>query len=129
MPCGPECACLGTEVECLAVVAPAQFGFFKDWCASGDPVKRMHVLNRSRMGFTPPAAVVRDAPISPAPAAAASPPMLAGDFVAALAKHIGADRAAKWVAKNLGEEDCGCAARAAALNRLDSLLRRFLSRS
>lgn len=50
---------------------------------------------------------------------------LAGDLVEGLAKRLGADRAARWVAGKLGV-DCGCAERRDALNRIDRLARRFL---
>lgn len=57
MPCSDRCACLGSDppVECLAVVDPANFAFFRSYCESGDPIKRMHVLNRSRIAAGDPA--------------------------------------------------------------------------
>lgn len=67
------------------------------------------------------AAVSRPAPPSPP----AIP--LAGDLVAALTHRLGADRAAKWVARKLGT-DCGCSRRQAALNRADAAARRYLAR-
>jgi hypothetical protein len=51
---------------------------------------------------------------------------LAGDLVEGLAKRIGADRAAKWIAAKLGAEDCGCEWRRQALNRVDAAARKFL---
>lgn len=42
--------------------------------------------------------------------------ILAGDLVEMLAHHIGADKAARKVAKWLGTKDCGCAGRKLALN-------------
>jgi hypothetical protein len=61
------------------------------------------------------------------PVAQASQPsvMLAGDLVEGLARRIGADRAAKWIAAKLGT-DCQCEARRQALNRLDAAARKFL---
>lgn len=52
MACGPKCAC-EPGVECLSVLDPVRFGFFKEWCESGDPIKRIHVRNRSRLGLIP----------------------------------------------------------------------------
>jgi hypothetical protein len=61
---------------------------------------------------------------TPSPALVAT---AAGDLVAALARRIGADRAAAFVAAKLGV-DCGCKGRQDALNRLDAKVRRYLSR-
>lgn len=127
MPCGPSCVCLGTDVECLSVVDPSRFGFFCDWCASGDEAKRRHVLERSRIGIVPPP---ETAPCDPEPTKVPAAPQipLAGDIVAMAAHRIGADRLAKWVAAKLGKDDCNCEARRIALNRLDASLRRYLAR-
>lgn len=58
-----------------------------------------------------------------------SPSPLAGDLVAALASRIGADRAAAWVARQLGANGgCGCKSRQETLNRLDRAVRAFLAR-
>src|SRR5438309_780434 len=54
MPCGPHCACIGEDFECLSVLDPIKFGFFRQWCESGDESKRMHVRERSRLGIITP---------------------------------------------------------------------------
>jgi hypothetical protein len=58
MPCSATCACLEEKgLECLAVVNPQRFGYFRAWCAL-DPssdlnrTKRRHVLARSRAAFS-----------------------------------------------------------------------------
>jgi hypothetical protein len=119
---------------CLAPEHP-QFAFLCDWAASGDPARRMHVTERSRFGYTPPAKSDEPAPVAvaggePETATLVSEtlgtPPLAGDLVEGLAKRIGADRAAKWIAAKLGAEDCGCEWRRQALNRVDAAVRKFL---
>lgn len=75
-----------------------------------------------------PAAVIAPQPeqVQAVPSGVPAIP-LAGDLVAALAARIGADRAARWVARWLtGVPDCNCPARQAALNALDAKVRRFL---
>lgn len=52
MPCGPKCAC-DPGIECLSVLDPIRFGFFKEWCESEDETKRIHVRNRSKLGLVP----------------------------------------------------------------------------
>ena len=61
-------------------------------------------------------------PIQTAPAVP-----LAGDIVAAMTKKLGADRAAKTLARLVGKADCGCAKRQQRLNDLDRRLRKVLN--
>lgn len=63
MPCSPTCACLDEPgLECLSVTDPARFGYFAAWCAGDDPIRRLHVRNRSRI-----AAGMSMAPVTVAP--------------------------------------------------------------
>lgn len=70
--------------------------------------------------------------IEPGPAPGPTPPpstirpMLAGDLMEAAAKRLGADRLANWIADKLGMDDCGCAHRRDAINRLDARIRAYL---
>jgi hypothetical protein len=50
---------------------------------------------------------------------------LAGDLVAAAAEKIGAARLAKWIEEKTGVP-CGCERRRVDLNRLDTLIRKYL---
>lgn len=124
----PPCDACPCRDICLAP-EHHQFAFLCDWAASGDPARRMHVTERSRIGYTPPAESDEPAPV----AVAASEPEattlasetlgsprpdipLAGDLVEALAKRIGADRLAKLWEQWTGQP-CNCAARREAMNR------------
>jgi hypothetical protein len=81
-------------------------------------------------GPLPPGPTGMPAPAGPVPPpapAAPSPTPLAGDLVAALAHRIGADRASRWLAAQLGV-DCGCDGRQQLLNDLDARIRTFLAR-
>lgn len=127
MPCGPTCACHAEPgLECLSVVDPDRFGYFSEWCASGDETKRRHVLNRSRIAVGQPLPL----PVPPPP-----PPItpenlglpLAGDVVEVVAKRIGAERFAKWIEAKTGV-NCGCASRKEALNRLSEKLLKWAKR-
>lgn len=52
-----------------------------------------------------------------------------GDLIAAAAKIVGADKAAKVIARWLGKEDCGCAARAQKINRIWATLKKRIERN
>jgi hypothetical protein len=75
MPCGPRCACLEEPgVECLSVLDPVNFAYFRSWCESGTEAQRRAVLGRSRIGVTTPepTAPVAGQP-TPAPTAEGQP--------------------------------------------------------
>lgn len=120
-----NCPCLEESgLICLAVSDPDLFGYFCTWplkSDSGDEheSKRRHIVTRSRIGATG----ILPAPMIAAPIPSAGP--FLGDMIEILARRIGADRATAWISSKLGV-DCGCAARRAALNRLDEKLRQFL---
>jgi hypothetical protein len=86
-----------------------------EWAASGDPARRAHIVRRSESGPT------GERTEHPAPAIP-----LAGDLMATASRLIGADRLARWVAENMGYDDCGCADRQRWLNEQDAKLRRYL---
>ncbi len=75
----------------------------------------------SSMILTPPTPSIQTATAVPMPQS----PMLAGDLVEALAKRVGAARAAKYIEKMTGKP-CGCGGRKLALNQLDTKVRKFL---
>lgn len=74
----------------------------------------------------PPPEVAPDPLPGPAPPPPPIRVLLAGDLMEAAAKRLGADRLANWLAAKLGKDDCQCAARRDALNRLDARLRAYL---
>jgi hypothetical protein len=88
-------------------------------------------LVRMARGEPDPAGGIQDTPAraAEAQAAAAAAPAgipLAGDLVEALARRVGADRLAAYVARKLGQP-CNCPARQARLNALDRRFRRWVT--
>lgn len=112
-PAGPDAAC--------------RSGVFCEWAEGGDPVHVRHIRQVSALDAGRPILLI--GPAVPCPGSEVTAPVtgvpLAGDLVEALARRVGADRAARWIAAKLGS-DCGCAARRAMLNRIDAAARRFL---
>jgi len=113
-----------------------EFAFFREWMASGDPLKQMHVRNRSRLPYEPP--TPSPAPAAPIPAVAVAPALpdprpildqipLAGDVAEKVAKGIGADRLAKWYERKTGRS-CHCKQRQEALNNATRVLIRWAAR-
>lgn len=109
------------------VVARTRHGRYRELCDPAhpdyNPAVVDYVLRRAGEldGSSPPT------PREPPRAVAAPPSMLAGDIIAAFTARVGADRAAKWIAKQLtGIPNCGCEARRIALNNLDAKIRNWL---
>ena len=120
----PHCPLAGSDLLCPRW--PTNHTRFCEWA---DPNHPDHVPDAK--GVLTRIALARAG--TPAPAERPTPPgpavPLAGDLVAALTHAVGADRAAKWVAKALtGMPNCGCPARAAWLNDQDRKLRRLVGK-
>lgn len=67
-----DCPLLGEDTPCLS--SDRRWSFFCEWAASGDPIRRSHVVSRSRVGATPEKATPAPGPALQTPGVPFMPP-------------------------------------------------------
>lgn len=115
--------CESCPANCLGQTP--EFAVFCEWWASGDPVRRAHVANRSALGLTPapapdpaPAAVPRawwPLPLAMISMMAREGDRGIGDTVARIFNPLGGDAWKEFYRRMTGSE-CGCEMRQSLLN-------------